>query len=258
MRYWFALFLLILWPIAGFSEETPPEAASNVGTYYRDVTAPPKGFARVYILPKLTETLFGDREHDAKIYLGPDSDHAVFAGNVEPGQFLAFDIEQGRTLYLRAASYGEAILHFVDNGPVFIRPFVGVAAKPEPSGWDDGDAKRLIEGQDQTRIGFDRLEPFSASNIIQGRSLAGLSTAALAFVSQKIGDRPIKAAAPPPQTTVKPAQTDVQKSIQAIPSGTNANTAESDLVALKRFYDNGLITKDEYDFKRREVLHKMQ
>jgi hypothetical protein len=261
MRYRLAILLVILWPGSGF--EVSPSA--DVASYYRDVIEPPKGLVRVYVLPASTTLLFGGSEHASDIYLGPDSSQAVLAGRVEKGQFLAFDVEEGRTLTLQAPPYGAATFHFVGNTTLFIRPMTRGMSPRDASGWEVAEAKPLIEGMDLADVRFDRLEPFTAAQHIQGWQLASLSPAAQAFVSQQIHAHSVKAAQPvkataPTETGApapKAAQTDAHQSIGAIPSGTDANTAENDLVALKRFYESGLITREEYDAKRREVLHAL-
>lgn len=263
MRYRLAILLVILWPMSGFAVEP----SADVASYYQDVIEPPKGLVRVYVLPASTETLFGGSEHASDIFLGPDSGHTVLAARVEKGQFLAFDVEEGRTLTLKAPPYGEATFHFVGNATLFIRPMTRGMSPRDASGWEVAEAKPLIEGEDLASVGFDRLEPFNAAQHIQGWQLASLSSAAQAFVSQQVHSRPAKAAQPvkavaPAEAVAgapaaNPAQTDAHQSIKAIPSGTDTNTAENDLVALKRFYESGLITREEYDAKRREVLHTL-
>ena len=259
MRCRLVLVIIALWPITGFASDLDPAtfAAPELESYYRDVIEPPQGYARVYVLPNIKATLSGGTEYASDIYVGPDADHAVYAGHVEKGEFLSFDVEAGKSLYVKAKSFGEATFHFSGNSPLFIRPFRQFLSATRVTGWDDEESMQLVGNIDKDDFAYDRIEPFTGAQHIQGWHLSALSTAAQSFVTQKIGAKQAKPVAAAPAANANPGG-DTRQSVKAIPTGTTANTAESDLVALKRFYNNGLITHDEYDAKRREVLRALQ
>lgn len=224
----------------------PPLADRAVETYYRDVPMPPPGTSRVYILPKITDSLFGGSLHPADILVGSDQTTAVPAGRVADGVFLAFDVPDGTALFIRAIPYGATTFRVGGRQPLFLRPVVPGADAP---GWTGEAGTTIDRDHSPDGLAFERLDPFQASNLIQSWHMASLSTTAGAIVRQGL-----PAAGREPG---KPVPADGGSGPAAAAGCASAANVEETLESLRRLHGRGLITRDEYDAKRREALRPL-
>jgi len=238
----------------------PPIASSPAASEFRSNVAAPSGLARVYVLPTLSKGMFTDPEGRAGIGIFNDgSDKGAPLAWTAKSVFVAFDLPPG-TYSLMAYTDGTftkfSTSMTFDAGTVyFLRPTFFASAKDVAA----------AGGVKSPGMHFEALTVAAGSREIQGMEMAALRPEGQAFLAQA------GARSAPPQAPYA-TSTQVQPAVQAAPATHPAQPApaampaqatpeaapfaviERKLKDLRRLRQEGLITKEEYESKRRAVL----
>ena len=104
-----AIVLVMSIVVAGCAPHKAPEKADNaVEAIYKSAPNPPRGYARLYVLPIWLTTPWGTHaELAGDVAVGSNESDQVLLGGVAKGSFLAFDIPEG-SYYLTAVPYAPA------------------------------------------------------------------------------------------------------------------------------------------------------
>jgi len=213
--------------------------------------------ARVYILPTLSKGMFTDPEGRAGFAIFHDgSEKGAPLGWTARTTFVAFDIAPG-TYDLMAYADGAFTkftksLTFEAGAVYFYRPaFFRSAKELAPAG-----SSLAAQGNS---MGFDPVASAIGGSEIQSMDMAALKPEGQTFLAQaRVRPIPAQYAYPPPQYIPAASPPAPAPAAVATPAPAAADATfrvvEQKLKDLRRLRQEGLITKDEYDAKRRTIL----
>jgi len=204
---------------------SPPPQPSSPATaaFAADMAAPP-GRARVYILPTLSKTIYSDPEGRAGIAIRDDGDGARLAWTGQT-TFVAFDLPPGR--YTLMADAEGAFAHFARS----LRFAAGTVYFLRPTFF--ASTADLTQGNAKGGMDFEPVAPVVGRAEVRRMDMAALTAEGQAFLAQV-------RSAPPPGTSLMP--------------DTSLATVERKLRELRQLHQDGLITTEEFDAKRRAIL----
>ena len=244
-KVWMGISMAVaLGLLGGCAHDRPVPAPSDKSQEYRSNMTPPPGQGRVYVLPTYSKGLYSDLKGEAAIAIFPDaSNRGVRLASTTHSMFVAFDIAPG-TYDLEAT--GEAGVARVTKSLVvaagstyFLRPVFYRSARDIPT-----DLSQTTPG-----LGFDDVNPDVARMQIQRMTMAALSSSGQAFLDKTMGAG-AQAPTVAPVVQGQPAPT-----VVPVPTQNNFQIVEEKLRNLQKLRDEGLITQQDYDERRRSILN---
>jgi hypothetical protein len=244
--------------LAGCAEKGPLAPDSRSSEFKATLAGPPP-LARVYLLPTHSRGLFEDLDGRATFSIFPEnSERGTRLGTTSKSSFLAFDIAPGN--YDIAAT--------ADPLARVTKPFTFEAGKTyvlRPSFFRS--AKELQgAGNVPPGMGFDEIPTTDARAAIATLDMASLTPEGKSFVDRtSVGDtkptpaaaRTAPAVAAPPVPAAVAAEPPAA-SLPAAPAHPSVDERFSEvqrkLKELKQLRQDGLITEQDYDEKRKAVL----
>lgn len=255
-----------------------PNASIDVETYYKSSPKPPVGQSRVYIIPSKAINWLLDSKPMSWYYLGRNQSDfretkaLPYLGLVKSDLFLAFDAPPGQLTLTTRSQLGSAAVatfNLPQNGAIVIQNLI----------YNNGAGLGLIGAVINANDASAR-PPFVITTYndnaaaIQALNLAGLAPTAPSYLKQEAsiiaseGNSPVLQTTIPQQSMkerepeqIPPPAPAVEKAISPTVSPTvnqpavqQQTSVEKSLEDLKRLFDRGLITKPEYDAKRKEIL----
>jgi hypothetical protein len=229
------LLCLLLLLTVGACTTPPRKAVSQASADYRANIAAPAGMARIYILPTLSKGLYTDLEGRAGIGIFKDgSEKGAPLGWTDQSTFVAFDIPAGTYDLMAYTNLSltrfTKSMTFAPGNVYFYRPTFFRSAK---------DLSKNGSGMDSVNNGmtFEAVAPAAGRADIQRMDMAVLRKEGQNFLNQA-GVTQYQAVQPPP-----------------VSHENDFSTVEQKLGDLQKFYQKGLITKEEYDAKRQTILN---
>ena len=268
--------------VVGACSSPPPAVNSAATAEFKRTVAAPADSARVYILPTLSKGMFTDPEGRAGIAIFNDgSERGAPLAWTAKQTFVAFDIPPG-TYDLMAYTDGSFTkftksMTFANGSVSFLRPTFFRSAR-ELSAAGSGAAAP------NNGMGFEPVPLAIGVDEIGGMAMAELAPEGQAFLAQArtrpsppqsvhppAGPaQPAAPYAPPPAQppvtppvvappTVVPPPVPVPAAVPPAPPvvaplDNQFRVVEQKLKDLRRLRQEGLITKEEYDGKRRAIL----
>lgn len=237
------LIMAMVLPLLGACTHSRSAAApSDQASEYRDNVAAKPGMARVYVLPTFSKGLYSDLNGQATISLYPDgSNRGVRLASTSNTMFVGFDLGPGTYDLVATGEVGieqvSKSLVASPNTVYFLRPTFYRSAKDMPKN----------PAETQPGLGFDGVDPEVGRAEIQHLHMAVLSRQGQAYLAKTMGGVALSAppvVAPPvmpqsPPTFVAPTFV----------------TVEQKLKDLQKLKNEGLITQQDYDERRRAVLN---
>jgi hypothetical protein len=229
--------------LGGCAHERSTPAASDKAQEYRTAVAARPGMARIYVLPTYSKGLYSDLNGRATISIYPDgSSRGVRLASTARSMFVAFDIAPGPYDMVASAEVSiERVTKSLIAAPdttYFLRPTFYRSAKDVPA-----DPSQAMPG-----LGFDMVDPDDGRMEIQRMTMAAITPESEAFLARTMG---VKTSAPtaaaPPAALPAPVVT--------APSSSNFATVEQKLKDLQKLKNEGLITQQDYDERRRSILN---
>ncbi len=256
--------------LAGCAGTAPPPADPHSAEFKSNRGGPP-GLARVYLLPTYSKGLFRDLEGRAAFAIFPEgSEHGARLGETSKGSFVAFDIGPGNYDLM---AYGDDPLTRVTK-PMEVE--AGKAYFLRPAFFRA--AKELSANPAEIRggMGFDQVPASDAAAELTQLEMASLNPEGRAFLDRTVAaERPRPGGLPTPAAAVVPHPPTVQPvppapvaASPAAPMVSPQDTApvketagdsfaviERKLRELKQLRQQGLITQQDYDGKRKAILN---
>jgi hypothetical protein len=251
-------FISICILLIGCAANRPSEsAASTVEEYYQNNQTPPVGYSRVYVLPAFLSALLGDFDVPCEISIGKSDADVRPIAKIEKTQFVAFDIPEGSYFIKIVPSHGNyttptQTFNFVSSKTTVLKPLIHENNGALMLG-SVGAAAGVLVGAGIDEAAHAGLPQFEFVGITQGlekirsMKMAGIFPEARNIIKQEIPPKRASitsqhaASLDKPSASLNNLVTDVEKNLQG----------------LKRMYDRGLITKDEYDAKQKELLNQI-
>jgi len=254
-----ALILVALFATgcASVMPATGSQSAADVNRMsaeYKNNLRAPADAARVYVLPTFSTGLYRALDGRASIGIYRERSKSVGAtlGQTTAQSFVAFDVAPGSyDFYAQGhaiASRATSTFHLKAGKVYFLRPVFYRSAKDLAADWANGRPE-------PNGLDFGSVRPEVARTEIAHLDLAPLTPDGKAFLTASLGAprsaHPAAAVvtAPVPASAAAP---DVPS--QAQPMLMQDQAIEKRLEILRDLYHKGLINKDEYDAKRKELL----
>ena len=238
-------------PTAG---SRPAAAVNRISAEYKNNLRAPANAARVYVLPTFSTGLYRTLDGRATIGVDREGPKPVGAslGQTTAHSFIAFDVAPGSyDFYAQGhaiASRATSTVNLKAGKVYFLRPVFYRSEKDLAAEWAKGGLK-------PNGLDFGSVRPEVARTEIANLDLAPLTPDGEAFLKASLAaprsTQPAAAAvaAPVPPSAAAPAEPS-----QAQPTLMRDQAIEKRLEILRDLYRKGLISKIEYDTKRKELL----
>ena len=232
-----------------------PPVSDEVETHYKTTASPPPGYARVYILP--VNLNVGGVKSNSQLYIGSSDANKIRVADIGNGRFTAFDIKSGQQT-ISVTSIDPCTVFLEENKSYFIVPRaygLGVGANFGLIG------AVVASGINDSKPKYEYLDTTSGMTEIRLMEMSSIYPEARSIVRQEVY-RPslVPVAGSPPTPSVGVSQTIEpigSKDLSISHAPPSPQTVEKTLEDLKRMYEHGLITKTEYDAKRKELLSEI-
>lgn len=245
------LFLAMLVSACGIPANMTTQDVT-LEAYYKNTPEPPVGYGRIYILPsEFKNFLTGDNTIVSLYHISNDDSTGPRLAVIDTKHFVAFDVKSGP---IKLTLKGNDDIAFCWAETVNITSGSSVVIQGKFKVNSGGLIQALAYS---TYENYNVFQYSAQQDRIRSLAMASVSPASLSIVKQEIPSSVADVKLPAviaPVTVVTPSVAPVN----VTPGQSSHSSSDLDgFEKLKKLYDSGLITKDDYETKKKQLLDKI-
>ncbi|MEI7606131.1 MAG: SHOCT domain-containing protein [Rhodospirillaceae bacterium] len=237
------------------------KAAESIDSNYKTVLTPPPGLARVYVFSPMKPTMLMSFTANGSVYVGASEATSFKAGETSAFRFVAFDARPGN-LYIKWSSGGgeatsQAKTFQLTSGQTLLLQPMNTASSLNSVpmlGLVGALANAAIAAGTTPEGNFTYLTVEQAQDLMKDKSVVSILPEASSYVQQGVAAN----ASSGKLNLTKQTESIESERVGVQPSQVDTSgSSESQLTQLKRLKDKGLITKADYDEKKKQILERI-